>query len=171
MSTPPPYGSAYPDRSAGDGRQDPWLVAGLATLVSAGINTLAQVLATIVAVVGFFFAFDTGSFFDSLADTTTDAEVSSAFSEFFGDGRAWAGYGLLLLVVLGALLVVLAVSALVVTRFLRRRGFAQPALAAWAGTAVLLVATLAGFLVVGPFVLPMAYVLMWVTMGLIGQNT
>ena len=170
MSTPPHPGPAYPGTPPPSGpRQDPWLVAGVATLISFGINTVAQILAVVVAVAGFFVAFDTGSFFGALDATTTESEVSSAFAELFGDGGAWAGYGLLLLVIGLALLAVLAVSALVVTRFLRRRGVDQPALAAWAGTATMLVVMLAGFLIVGPLVLPVGYVLMWVVMGLIAQ--
>lgn len=170
MSTPPP-GPAYPGPTPTTApRQDPWLVAGVATLISFGINTVAQILALAVAVVGFFVAFDTGSFFDALDDTATESEVSSAFAELFGDGGAWAGYGLVLLAIGLALLGVLALSALVVTRFLRRRGVAQPAIAAWAGTATMLVVMLAGFLVVGPLVLPVGYVLMWVVMGLVAQT-
>jgi hypothetical protein len=169
MSAPPP-GAAYPHpATAGPPRQDPWLVAGLATLISFGINTAAQLLALVVAVAGFFVAFDTGSFLGTLEDASTDTEVSSALEEFLGDGGAWAGYGLLLLATGLVLLVVLALSALVVTRFLRRRGVAQPALAAWAGTATMVVVMLAGFLIVGPFVLPVGYVLMWVVVGLVAQ--
>ena len=171
MSEHPPPGPAYSGPpSPPPRRQDPWLVTGLGTLISFGINTAAQVLALLVAVAGFFLAFDTGSFFDTLGGSPTDEEVNSAFEEFFGDGGAWAGYGLLLLVVGLVLLLVLAGSALVVTRFLRRRDVAQPALAAWAGTATMVVVMLAGFLVVGPLVLPVGYVLMWVVMGLIAQQ-
>lgn len=170
MSAVPPPGPHPDPFSPAPRPPDPWLVSGKATLVSFGINTVAQVLATVVAVVAFFVVFDSGTFFETLDGNATESEVSDAFARWFGDGQSWLGYALVLLAVGLALLVVLALSALVVTRFLRRRGLPRPALAAWAGTATLLVVSAAGFLIAGPLVLPVGYVLMWVTMGLITQN-
>lgn len=150
--------------------KDPWLTTAKATLISVAINTTAQVTALAAVVVGFFLAFDFDSWRGLFEGTASPEELDQAFADVFGDGAAWAGYALLLVAVLLALLAALLISGWVVTRHLRKRGLRQPALAAWAGTATFAVVSLLGVLFIGPFILPVGYALMWVVMALVSQS-
>ncbi len=166
---PPGQPHGWSPHPAGSPPADPWLTTAKATLISCAINTVAQLVALAVVIVGFTIAFDFESWLGLYEQTGTPEELDQWFADIFGDSSAWIGYALLVLAVLLALFVALLISALVMARYLRNRGLPQPALAAWSGTATFAVVCLLGFLFLGPFVLPVGYALMWVVMALICQ--